>query len=92
MVRDKIISIGTKYYISKEIEKKDIQEVIKSYCEEHGKTENVDLFITLLFLSNHYYPYFNHALAYYEHKFSINKIVKTNIIDNQEVNQVILIY
>lgn len=33
MVRDKIISIGTKYYISKgkNRKKKDIQEVIKSY-------------------------------------------------------------
>lgn len=74
MTREETIQLRKKHLIEKSILFEEADRVIREYCIEMGKTENIEIFINAI-KGNSLYGYsLDNALTYYEKKFNVIKI------------------
>lgn len=91
MDRDFIVKVCNDYYIRKDIT--CVNDVLFNYCLEHGKKpKEIYKFISIIFSTMSWIPYFEYALEYYKRKFVIYELLRigTNMIQNQK--SILLIY
>ena len=84
MNRERIVEISN-MIIKDSLSADTITEVLKEYCEEFDKSENIDTFIQILLVSGVALNYFYHALSYFQNKYNI-------IVLRNKNNQPILNY
>lgn len=70
MDRERIVEISN-MIIKHSLSVDTIAEVLREYCEEFDKSENIDTFIQMLLVSGVVLKYFYHALSYFQNKYNI---------------------
>lgn len=77
MNRERIVEISN-MLIEGSISIDTITEVLKEYCEEFDKSENIDIFIQALLASGVALNYFYHALSYFQNKYNVVILMNKN--------------
>lgn len=94
MDRDFIVKVCNDFYIRRDVTL--VNKVLWEYCTEHNKKpEDIQKFLTYIFSTMSWLPFFEEALAYYERKFAIHKLWSSpdfNLLNNQGQRKLLLIF
>lgn len=87
MDRNYIVKVCNDYYIKKDVS--SVNTVLSDYCINHGKkSEDIQKFLSYIFSTMSWMPFFEYALEYYKRKYAIYELqilgIGTNIFDNSK--------
>lgn len=95
MDREKLIPLLNRYY-NGQITTNDIYNILYDYCIEQGKDEyNTKQFLNIIINSAvNEIPILSIAVEYYEHKFSVCKVIKERNLYEANIsnNKILLVY